>query len=349
MRRAAQSTFYERLCPWIFRLNPEQAHKATVLLLRLAGETLPGRLAMRALFPPVSCGRRVQAFGLDFPNPVGLAAGYDKDGLAWRGLAQLGFGHLEIGTVTPRAQAGNPSPRIFRLVRDRAVINRMGFPNQGAAAIARRLRGRRPKDLVLGVNIGKNKTTPLENAAADYLDCLRTFAPLADYLAVNVSSPNTPNLRALQAYPALAGLLTVLVEERDRLRADLTKPLPLLVKLAPDLTSDELDGALRAIFESGMDGVILSNTSLRREGVTSQLMNEPGGLSGRPLRYGTACLVQEVTHRTGGRLPIVASGGIMGPDAAQQMLDAGAALVQLYTGLIYEGPNLARRIVRAVE
>ncbi|HEY3345574.1 MAG TPA: quinone-dependent dihydroorotate dehydrogenase [Anaerolineaceae bacterium] len=339
------SRLYRLLQPWIFRLDPEQAHKATVFLLRLAGETLPGRLVMRTLFPPPPAGPRVRAFGLDFINPVGLAAGYDKDGLAWRGLAQLGMGHLEIGTVTPRPQTGNPSPRIFRLVEDRAVINRMGFPNQGAQAIARRLRGRRPKDLVLGVNIGKNKTTPLERSTEDYLDLLSTFAPLADYLAVNVSSPNTPNLRALQAYPALASLLSSLVAERDRLRGRLAKPLPLLVKLAPDLTSPELDDALRAITDSGIDGVILSNTTLRREGVISPRMGETGGLSGAPLQQQTACLVQEVYRRSAGRLPIVASGGIMSPGAAQQMLDAGAALVQLYTGLIYEGPGLVSHIL----
>ena len=342
------SSIYRLLRPWIFRLDPEQAHSAALFLLWLAGETLPGQLAMRALFPAGISRTRVQAFGLSFPNPVGLAAGYDKNGLAWRGLARLGFGHLEIGTVTPRPQNGNPGPRIFRLVEDQALINRMGFPNQGAQAVACRLRGARPKDLVLGVNIGKNKTTPLESCAEDYLDLCRTFAPLVDYLAVNVSSPNTPNLRALQAYPALHGLLTLLAEERSRLRADLHKPLPILVKLAPDLASHELDGALQAITDSGIDGVILSNSTLRREGVTSVLMSETGGLSGRPLQRGTANLVREVYQRTGGQLPIIASGGIMSPVGAQEMLDAGAVLVQLYTGLIYEGPGLVPQIVNRI-
>ena len=344
----AIATLYRLARPWIFRLDPEQAHRATLLLLHLAGRTLPGQLAMRALFPPRLASRRVHAFGLDFANPVGLAAGYDKDGLAWRGLASLGFGSIEIGTVTPRPQSGNPQPRIFRLVEDEAIINRMGFPNEGAGAVAARLRGRRPDGLVLGVNIGKNQSTPLEAAAEDYLSLLRTFAPLADYLAVNVSSPNTQGLRSLQTYPALSGLLAAMAREREGLRAGLGKPLPILVKLAPDLSSADLDGALRAVEETGMDGVILTNTSLRRERTSSALRREAGGLSGTPLEQTTLKFVQTVCQRTDGRVPVVASGGVMTPDSAQRMLDAGAVLVQVYTGLIYQGPSLVRQMVGAL-
>jgi dihydroorotate dehydrogenase len=274
-----------------------------------------------------------------------LAAGYDKDGLGWRGLATLGFGHLELGTVTPRPQPGNSGPRVFRLVEDRAVINRMGFPNRGAEFMVRRLQGSRPEGLILGVNIGKNKDTPMENAAEDYLALVRTFAPLADYLAINVSSPNTPDLRSLQARQALEPLLRALdAERRVRVRA-LGRPLPLLVKLAPDLTSDGLDGALAAILITGMDGVITSNTTLAREGVTSGVAREVGGLSGAPLRKRNTHLVREVARRTNGRLAIVASGGIMHPEDALEKLAAGATLVQLYTGLIYAGPGLVRRVV----
>ncbi len=194
---------YSYLKPLIFKMTPEQAHASTIAMLRLGGSNAIGRAIIRAMFPCRHPGPVIQAFGLTFPNPLGMAAGYDKDGFGWRGLACLGFGHIELGTVTPRPQPGNPSPRIFRLVDDRAVINRMGFPNRGAAFLAARLQGPRPKGLILGVNIGKNKDTPLEEAGQDYLSLARTFTPLCDYLAVNVSSPNTPGLRTLQSRQAL--------------------------------------------------------------------------------------------------------------------------------------------------
>jgi dihydroorotate dehydrogenase len=332
----------------IFRLDPERAHQVTLFLLRLAGETLPGQVAMQALFPARTTGRRVQAFGLDFPNPVGLAAGYDKDGIAWRGLALLGFGHIEIGTVTVHPQAGNPKPRIFRLVEDQAVINRLGFPNQGAAAIARRLGRPRPAGLILGVNIGKNKATPLEAASGDYLELLRTFAPLANYLTVNVSSPNTPGLRTLQTYSALRELLGLLAHERKSLQASLKKRVPILVKLAPDLSTNDLDGALQAILENGMDGVILTNTTLRRGHLAASAWKENGGLSGAPLEDHTVDFIRTVHRRTAGQLPIIASGGVMSSDAAQRMVDAGALLIQIFTGLIYEGPSLVHQIIDAI-
>jgi len=338
---------YDLLRPIIFRLSPERAHSITLALLRAGGAVTPARWLLRWTFRPARSGPAVQAFGLTFPNPVGLAAGYDKDGLGWRGLATLGFGHLELGTVTPRPQPGNPRPRVFRLVEDRAVINRMGFPGRGADFLARRLGGKRPEGLVLGVNIGKNKDTLLERASEDYLSLARSFAPLADYLAVNVSSPNTPGLRSLQARRALETLLLPLADERRAQARTLGRPVPLLVKLAPDLTSDELDGALEAIATAGMDGIIVSNTTLSREGLTSPLARESGGLSGAPLRQRNTDLVREVVRRTGERLPVVASGGILCPADAREKLDAGATLVQLYTGLIYVGPGLARRIIEA--
>src|SRR5512146_1027349 len=252
---------YKTLRPLIYRLTPEQAHTVTIALLGLAGRIPPAAALLRAIFRPRHAGPRVRAFGLDFPNPLGMAAGYDKDGIGWRGLACLGFGHIEVGTVTPRPQPGNPQPRLFRLVEDHAVINRMGFNNHGAEFLARQLRGPRPKNLVLGVNIGKNKVTPLEDAAQDYLTLLRTFAPLADYLAVNVSSPNTPGLRSLQTRTALETLLQPLTTERNELARQLGKPVPVLVKLAPDLAEAELDGSLEAILSAQMDGVIINNTT----------------------------------------------------------------------------------------
>ncbi|MCX7706474.1 MAG: quinone-dependent dihydroorotate dehydrogenase [Anaerolineae bacterium] len=338
---------YYLLRPLIFRMEPETAHHAALALMRACGAFAPARWLLSALFRPMSASTPVHAFGLTFRNRVGLAAGYDKDGLGWRGLASLGFGHIEVGTVTPRPQAGNPGPRVFRLVNERAVINRMGFPNRGAEFVARRLQAKRPDGLILGVNIGKNLTTPLEDATADYLSLVRTFAPLADYLAVNVSSPNTPGLRTLQTRRPLEALLRVLDTERRAQSQQLGRHVPLLVKLSPDLTSDELDGALEALLATGMDGVITSNTTLSRAGITSPLAAESGGMSGAPVTHRNTQIVREVVRRTGGRLPVVASGGIMSPCDALEKLDAGATLVQLYTGLIYEGPGLVKRVAAA--
>ncbi len=336
--------WYPLLRPLIFRLAPETAHHLTLMLLQFVGAVAPVRWLLQAVCRPVSASP-VRAFGLTFPNPVGLAAGYDKDGLGWRGLAALGFGHIEVGTVTPRPQTGNPGPRVFRLVDERAVINRMGFPNRGAEFVAQRLRGKRPTGLILGVNIGKNLTTPLEDAAADYLSLVRTFAPLADYLTINVSSPNTPGLRALQTRKPLEALLRTLDAERRLQSRLLGRHVPLLVKLSPDLTSDELDGALEALLATGMDGVITSNTTLSRAGVSSPLAAESGGMSGAPINQRNTQMVREVVRRTGGQVTVVASGGIMSPRDAQEKLDAGATLVQLYTGLIYEGPGLVKRVI----
>jgi len=343
----ANSRLYDLLRPLIFRMQPETAHHVTLALLRMGGGVAPARGLLRAAFRPAAADRTVQAFGLTFPNAVGLAAGYDKDGLGWRGLAALGFGHIEVGTVTPRPQAGNPGPRVFRLVEDRAVINRMGFPNRGAEFVARRLGGKRPAGLILGVNIGKNLTTSLEHAAEDYLSLVTTFAPLADYLAINVSSPNTPGLRSLQTRSALEALLRPLDAERRVQSQRLGRHLPLVVKLAPDLTSDELDGALDAIHAANIDGVITSNTTLSRKGLTSALASESGGMSGAPARQRNTQIVRDVVQRTNGRLTVVASGGIMRPEDAQEKLDAGATLVQLYTGLIYEGPGLVKAILNS--
>lgn len=338
---------YKTMRPLIYRLTPEQAHTVTIRLLQAAGALPPAAVLLRAFFRSRQIGPAVQAFGLNFSNPLGMAAGYDKDGLGWRGLACLGFGHIEVGTVTPRPQPGNPQPRLFRLVEDQAVINRMGFNNLGADFLARRLRGRRSAGLVLGVNIGKNKATPLEIAVEDYLYLVRVFAPLADYLAVNVSSPNTPGLRSLQTRAALESLLAPLAQERDQLSDHLDKPVPILVKLAPDLDDDELDSALEAITGCKMDGIILTNTTLARPPLKSPLAGETGGLSGAPLTALSTRMVEEVARRLNGRLPIVASGGVMNAIDAQAKLDAGASLVQLYTGLIYEGPGLVKQILNA--
>ncbi len=331
----------------LFRLEPERAHALTSGLMRFAGSVSPFRAILRKWF--AGPDRPVRVFGLSFSNPVGLAAGYDKDGLAWRGLASLGFGHIEVGTVTPRPQDGNPHPRLFRLPEEQALINRLGFPGKGADYVAERLRGWRPEGLVLGVNLGVNKDTPMEEAARDYLELIKVFAPLADYLVVNVSSPNTVGLRRLQARQHLVGLLGALAEERRAQVDKLERHLPLLVKLAPELDEKELDDALDAIIETGMDGVIATNTTVEREGVrSSRWDSQVGGLSGAPLRSPSTQMVARINHRMGGKLPIIGVGGVMSAKDAKEKLEAGASLVQLYTGLVYKGPGLVKEIIKGI-
>lgn len=341
---------YSRIRPLLFRLDPEQAHALTLGLVRLAGMLPPVEALLRRIYRVPT--RPVSAFGISFQNPVGLAAGYDKDGLGWRGLACLGFGHIEIGTVTPRSQPGNPKPRIFRLPEDQALINRMGFPGRGSDFVARQLQRKRPPGLVLGINLGKNKDTPLERAAGDYLQLIDVFAPLGDYLAVNVSSPNTPGLRDLQTGQALKELLAALIARRDAIADRSGKRTPLLVKLAPDFVGSglracpfELEQAIDVLLQVGLDGVILCNTTLNREKLHSSRRAEPGGLSGRPLKKRSLEMLQQVVAQAGSRLPVISAGGIMTPDDALERLDAGASLVQVYTGLVYAGPALIQQIV----
>jgi dihydroorotate dehydrogenase len=334
---------YSALRPLIFRLDPEIAHSLTLNLVRLAGALVPLRALLHKIYQVAE--RPVQVFGLSFRNPVGLAAGYDKDGLGWRGLACLGFGHIEIGTVTPLPQPGNPRPRLFRLQGNQALINRMGFPGRGAEFVAARLAGKRPAGVVLGVNLGKNKDTPLDHAVEDYLSLMSVFSPLCDYLAINVSSPNTVGLRRLQARQALSHLLQALMEKRSSLVGNLSRPIPLLVKLSPDLDDNELDDALDSILAAGVDGVIATNTTINRDGLTSPLSVQVGGLSGMPLRERSTKFVRKIYQHTSGRLPIIGVGGVMNADDAKAKLDAGAVLVQIYTGLIYSGPGLVKNIV----
>jgi dihydroorotate dehydrogenase len=334
---------YSLVRPLLFRLDPEQAHNLTLRLLRISEHLPPMRALLRRLFAVPQAPLRV--FGLHFSNPVGLAAGYDKDGLAWRSLACLGFGHIEVGTVTHLPQPGNPHPRVFRLPEDQAVINRMGFPSLGAQFVADHLQGQRPPGLVLGVNLGKNKDTPLELAWQDYEQLIDIFAPLADYLVVNVSSPNTVGLRKLQARHNLEALLAHVARRRDAFAG---KRVPVLVKLSPDLSDGELEDALQALLGAGMDGVIATNTTINRPHLGSPYGRESGGLSGAPLTTLSARFVREIVRRTDGKLPVVAAGGIMNADDARRRLDDGAALVQLYTGLIYAGPRLVQQTIKAL-
>jgi len=338
---------YNLLRPLLFQLNPERAHALTLHALRIAGNVPPTRHLLELIYKTPS--KPVTVFGLTFKNPVGLAAGYDKDGLAIRGLAALGFGHVEIGTVTPKRQPGNPSPRVFRLVEDEAVINRMGFPSLGMEFVKEQLSvssGQLP--VIVGVNIGKNKDTPNEEAEFDYLVLLSRFAPFADYLTVNVSSPNTAGLRDLQERRALENLLLHLHQQRMVEQEHLKRKLPILVKLSPDMDEPGLDGALEAVFAAQMDGVIVTNTTLGREGLESKYRGESGGLSGKPLTVKSEAVLHQAIKHLNGKIPVVSAGGIMNPDDAKRRLELGAALVQVYTGLVYRGPGLAKEIVKAI-
>jgi dihydroorotate dehydrogenase len=332
----------------LFRLDPELAHGLALNAIARVGAVAPMRAVLRKMFT-VPGSKPVQAMGLTFPNRIGLAAGYDKDGDGWRGLATFGFGHIEVGTVTPKPQSGNPKPRVFRLVEDRSVINRMGFPGRGADYVVGRLQGPRPEGLILGVNLGKQKDTPLEEAAGDYEELMSRFAELADYLAINISSPNTPGLRRLQERGFLEELLGRVCSRRDDLTETTGRRVPVVIKLAPDLDEDQLEVALEAILGSGIDGIVATNTTLSREGVTSSsLAKEEGGLSGALLTLRATEIVSAIRRKVGEALPIIAVGGVMTPDDARAKIDAGATLVQIYSGLIYEGPGFVGRLVREI-
>jgi dihydroorotate dehydrogenase len=314
----------------LFRLDAETAHERTLRTLRTAAPLLRFRGAPAA---PVT------VFGVRFPNPVGLAAGMDKNGVALRAWPALGFGFVEAGTVTLHAQPGNPRPRLFRLPATGAIVNRMGFNNAGAAALAERLRrlGRLPYPL--GISLGKSKVTPLAEAVDDYVGSLRILGPYGDYFAVNVSSPNTPGLRSLQDRAFLGDLLGALREHTDR---------PLLVKVAPDLTDPALAEVLEVAAEHRIDGIIATNTTVSRAGVVaseSALANsQEGGLSGRPVHDRVIQVVKLITSQSS--IPVIGVGGVDSPAAARRLVDAGASLVQLYTGLVYQGPALVRACVR---
>jgi len=331
----------------LFGLEPEISHQFTLQTLQIAGNFPLSNWSLTQLYKVPS--KPVQAFGLTFKNPVGLAAGYDKDGVAIRGLAALGFGHVEIGTVTPRPQSGNPRPRVFRLLEDEAVINRMGFPGKGAEFVGNQLlviSNSRPT--IIGVNLGKNKDTPLEEAAEDYIELMHRFIFLADYLTINISSPNTVGLRRLQGREMLEQLLGAIQRVREQITLGRGGNAPILVKLSPDMNKEELDDAVGVILDKGMDGIIATNTTLAREGLRSKYRGETGGLSGSPLAAGSEAVLCQVVKLVDGKVPIISVGGIMSPEDAKKRLALGASLVQVYTGLIYRGPKLVQEIVKVI-
>lgn len=344
--------FYEKLFRRaLFRLDSEVAHERGVQAMSVLGAVpLLGR-ALEAWARLPAGTRPVQAFGLKFPNAVGLAAGFDKNARAWPAAAALGFGHVEIGTVTALAQPGNPKPRMFRYPAQEAVINRMGFNNEGAVAVAARL-ARQPgpgaRRIPLGINLGKSKVADIEKAAEDYLASFALLADHADYLVLNVSSPNTPGLRQLQDESRLRELLGAVTRaNRERAQKPGKRRVPVLLKIAPDLTWPQIDAALGVIAEFGLDGIIATNTTLARPGWFARV-NEAGGLSGAPLRRRATEIVQYLARSTCGRLPIIGVGGITDAESAGEKLDAGATLVQVYSGMIYRGPFFATDLARAL-
>jgi dihydroorotate dehydrogenase len=348
-KRASRPVLYDVVFEQgLARFDPERIHHAAFRAVRAAAP-VTGRVLRMPSAP-------VQAMGLRFPHPLGLAAGFDKNAVGIDGLAALGFGHVEVGTVTGEGQPGNPQPRLFRLTADRAIVNRMGFNNDGAEVVARRLAGwhrsrlRSTNEVILGVNIGKTKVVPEEEAVRDYEKSAGLLAPYADYLVVNVSSPNTPGLRDLQAVEKLAPLLDAVRRRADEVRPD--HRVPLLVKIAPDLSDDDVLAVADLALASGLDGIIATNTTISRDGLATATdaveQIGAGGLSGRPLTQRSEDVVRLLRQRVGPDLTLVGVGGITTVDDARRRLDAGADLLQGYTAFVYEGPLWPRRIVRGL-
>jgi dihydroorotate dehydrogenase len=331
---------YALIRPLLFRLDPETAHRLTLKSLAVGGPLLSRTLPKAAVCPK-------EVMGMLFPNPVGLAAGMDKNGEAIGGLAALGLGFIEVGTVTPRPQPGNSRPRLFRLPEAQAIINRMGFNNAGVDALVENVR-RSSYRGILGINIGKNFDTPVERAAEDYVLCLRKVYPHASYVAVNISSPNTANLRDLQGPEALGDLIGRLKAEREKLADAHGRRIPLAVKVAPDLDAEQIRAMAEVLRAQRVDAVIATNTTVSREGVTGLPHGqEAGGLSGRPLREKSTAILRAFRDALAGEIPLIGVGGISSGEDAQEKLRAGASLVQLYTGLIYRGPALISECVAA--
>ena len=343
--------YYEKVVrPLLFKTDPEKAHDLGVTALDYLGK-LSLLCRWMESFNLVRSDKPVEAFGLQFPNAVGLAAGTDKNGRFWRAAPALGFGHVEIGTVTHLQQPGNERPRVFRYPEHEAIINRMGFNNEGAEAVAKRLKsalGKKRARVPLGINIGKSRIVPLDQAVSDYLASFSLLAEYADYVTINVSSPNTKDLRELQGEAHLDTLLEELSKaNRNRAKKLGTKPTPMLLKIAPDLNFREIDQLLECLQRHGLDGIVATNTTVGRNGAFANV-KEPGGLSGAPLHRRALEVVKYISRRTNGKLPIIGVGGISSPETAGAMVDSGASLVQLYTGMVYKGPFIPKTIARAL-
>lgn len=327
----------------LFCLDPEVSHELSLDALGAAE-----RLHLLKFFCQEVAAHPVEVMGLRFPNPVGLAAGLDKNGDYYNALGSMGFGFVEIGTVTPKPQAGNPKPRLFRLTQERAIINRMGFNNKGIEHLVEQVKTRRFQG-VLGINIGKNKDTPQEDALSDYELCMTAVYPYADYITVNISSPNTPGLRTLQFGEAFDQLLNGIKQKQEQLTLQHHRRVPIAVKIAPDMSEQELDEVADKLLEHKVDGVIATNTTIGREGVeSSRYRDEAGGLSGAPVRLKSTDTIRHLALKFKGEIPIIGVGGIMDGDAALEKMTAGASLVQLYSGFIYRGPELISESVERI-
>jgi dihydroorotate dehydrogenase len=334
---------YPLLRPLLFSLDPETAHEVTLKLLNAAHVS-----GLSKLIAPAIESKPVTVMGLEFQNPVGLAAGLDKNGDYLDSLAALGFGFVEIGTVTPRPQPGNPKPRLFRLPEHQAIINRMGFNNHGIDHLLAQVKQSRYTG-ILGINIGKNFDTPIESAVDDYLTGLRKAYRSASYVTINISSPNTKNLRQLQQGDEIKNLISALKEEQLKLRQEHGRYVPLVLKIAPDLTSEEIGHIARLLLEFEIDGVIATNTTIARDAIAGHpLAHEAGGLSGAPVKDKSTAVVRGLAAELNGRCPIIAAGGILSAADAREKIAAGASLVQIYSGLIYKGPQLIEDIVKSL-
>lgn len=324
--------------PFLFSLDPEKAHNLTFRSLKILHKLPLVPSILRSIYNVEHPSLERTVFGLEFKNPVGLAAGLDKDAKLYKELGNLGFGFVEIGTITPKGQEGNPKKRLFRLKSDNAIINRMGFNNQGVSKAVERLK--KNKNVLIGGNIGKNKVTPNEEATKDYSICFEALFDYVDYFVVNVSSPNTPNLRTLQEKEPLKLLLNTLQNQN----AKKDNPKPILLKIAPDLTDEQLLDIIEIVQETKIAGVIATNTTISREGLTSEYKTETGGLSGKPLTKRSTEVIRFLSEKSGKSFPIIGVGGIHTVEDALEKLEAGASLIQLYTGFIYEGPKLIKEI-----
>ena len=327
--------------PILFAFDPEKIHHFSFSAIRFLHSLGLGGL-FRALYRVNDPRLEREIFGLKFPNPVGLAAGFDKDAKLFQELSNLGFGFIEIGTLTPKPQSGNPKKRLFRLKADQAIINRMGFNNEGVEAAIERLK--KNKGVLIGGNIGKNKVTPNDEAVNDYLYCFEALFDHVDYFVVNVSSPNTPNLRALQDREPLTQLLLSL----KKANSEKSNPKPILLKIAPDLSDEQLLDIIAIVSETKIDGVIATNTTISRDGLVSDNKTETGGLSGKPLLNRSTEVIRFLHEKSNGAFPIIGVGGIHSESDALEKIKAGASLIQLYTGFIYEGPALVKRINQAL-
>lgn len=335
--------FYQAIRPLLFAVDAECSHDVTLSLLKVLHQVGLFRHSKAISQKPTEC------FGLHFPNPLGLAAGLDKNADCIPAFAAMGFGFVEVGTITPRPQMGNPKPRLFRLPEDQAIINRMGFNNKGVEYLVERLQGYHPS-CPLGVNIGKNKDTDIKDAWQDYTHCYEKVYPYADYVTVNISSPNTPELRSLQQGELLRSIVNPLKTQQKALSDKFQKQVPILVKIAPDLTEQELQTLLDDLLSLQVDGIIATNTTIERPSdLKSRWQTEAGGLSGEPLFAHSTNMIKKIVQHLGETLPIVAVGGIMSAQQATEKLRAGAKLIQIYSGLIYQGPGLVKAILNHLE